>query len=64
MYKQFRSRVIGQLQPPRHRLTGKTDDNRDAEVELRGGVDDPLGNNVTSHDAAKDVHKNARNLSK
>jgi hypothetical protein len=31
------------------------DDDRKGEVELLGGVDDALGDNVALHDAAKDI---------
>ena len=44
------------------RRTSETNDNRHAQVELRGGVDDPLGNDVAAHDAAKDVDQDAVDL--
>ena len=40
----------------------KPDDDRKRKIELLGGVDDALGNNVALHDASEDVDEDGLDL--
>src|SRR5690242_17694702 len=40
----------------------QSNNQRNGHIELRNGIDNSLGNNITSHDTAKDIDENCRHF--